>query len=247
MVFMCYVIVGTLGYIAFSGSTFIGKGHDGVDPGTIAIAENFLSMFDYDAVPAIAVRMMLFCQLCCSYPLVNHFQRSLLVNLIFKQGTVLYELSDFNFRAMNIGISVVPLIFALFYPKIGTILGYAASISGFFMIYVIPVITYMKMRKIEILHPELAAAIQQNEVQVVIPRRTNFPMASPKASEKHGSTGSSEEMDPALYSLSPKLMINDRFLKRQSQGGIPVINRDSGNTDSVRSMPLLSVDNAEGA
>jgi hypothetical protein len=138
-------------------------------------------------------------------------------------------------------------MFALFYPKIGTILGYAASISGFFMIYVIPVITYMKMKKIEILHPELAAAIQQNEVQVVIPRRTNFPMQSPKASElKTGSTGSSEEMDPSLFSLSPKLVINDRFLKRQNKPAIPVINRDSGNTDSVGSMPLLATDNTEG-
>jgi hypothetical protein len=68
-------------------------------------------------------------------------------------------MSDFKYRGLNIGISVVPLCFALFYPKIGTILGYAASVSGFFMIYVIPVTTYMKMRKIEILHPELAAAI----------------------------------------------------------------------------------------
>lgn len=49
---------------------------------------------------------------------------------------------------------------AIFYPKIGTILGYAGAASGFFMIYLIPVITYMKMRKIEILYPELASAIQ---------------------------------------------------------------------------------------
>jgi hypothetical protein len=57
---------------------------------------------------------------------------------------------------LNIGISVVPLIFALFYPKIGSILGYAASASGLFMIYIVPVVTYMKMRKVEIMFPELA-------------------------------------------------------------------------------------------
>ena len=61
MVFLCYIVVGTLGYIAFSGSTFIGKGHDGESAGTIEIAQNFLSMFEYDAAPAIAVRLMLFC------------------------------------------------------------------------------------------------------------------------------------------------------------------------------------------
>lgn len=83
MVFMCYVVVGTLGYIAFSGSTFIAD-HSGDTIGTINIEQNFLSMFKYDAPPAIAVRLMLFTQLSCSYPLVNHFQRCLLVNLLFK-------------------------------------------------------------------------------------------------------------------------------------------------------------------
>jgi hypothetical protein len=36
MVFGCYVVVGTLGYIAFSGSTFKGA-LDGTDQGTINI------------------------------------------------------------------------------------------------------------------------------------------------------------------------------------------------------------------
>jgi|TARA_B110000285_G_scaffold214995_1_gene260916 hypothetical protein len=70
------------------------------------------------------------------------------------------DLSPTTYYLLNIGISVVPLSMAIFYPKIGTILGYAGAASGFFMIYLIPVITYMKMRKIEILYPELASAIQ---------------------------------------------------------------------------------------
>ena len=116
-------------------------------------------MFKYDEIPAIVVRCMIFCQLCCSYPLVNHFQRSLLLNLLFKGCNSLDDLSTIKFRMLNLGISVVPLFFALFYPKIGTILGYAAAASGFFMIYVVPVVTYLKMRKLEIMHPELAAAL----------------------------------------------------------------------------------------
>jgi len=87
------------------------------------------------------------------------------------------DLSPTTYYLLNIGISVVPLSMAIFYPKIGTILGYAGAASGFFMIYLIPVITYMKMRKIEILYPELASAIQQNEVQVIIPKTKSFPMS----------------------------------------------------------------------
>jgi hypothetical protein len=72
---------------------------------------------------------------------------------------------------LNIGISLPPLFFTLFIPtKIGTVLSIAGAISGFLMIYVVPVFTYLKMRKLEIEHPLLAAAIQENEVQFYIPR-----------------------------------------------------------------------------
>jgi hypothetical protein len=84
---------------------------------------------------------------------------------------------------LNISISLIPLIFALFYPKVGAVLSYSASISGFFMIYVIPVITYLKMKKIEIDYPLLAVAIQENEVDLMIPENPNLPksfMESPK-------------------------------------------------------------------
>lgn len=51
---------------------------------------------------------------------------------------------------MNIAISLVPLLFGILYPNIGVVLGKAASLSGFAMIYVVPVFAYMKMKKIEI-------------------------------------------------------------------------------------------------
>lgn len=87
------------------------------------------------------------------------------------------DLNPTTYKLLNIGISVVPLIMAIFYPKIGSILGIAGAASGFFMIYLVPVVAYMKMRKIEILYPELAAAIQENEVKVIIPKSKEFPMS----------------------------------------------------------------------
>jgi hypothetical protein len=38
------------------------------------------------------------------------------------------------------------------------------------MIYLVPVVTYMKMRKIEILYPYLAAALQENDIKIIIPQ-----------------------------------------------------------------------------
>jgi len=64
---------------------------------------------------------------------------------------------------------MIPLLFALFCPKVGNILGYASSISGFLMIYLVPVVAYFKMKRLEIENPLLAAALQANEVQIYLP------------------------------------------------------------------------------
>jgi len=66
-------------------------------------------------------------------------------------------------------VSIAPLLFCIFYPKIGTIISIAGAICGFFMIYVVPVLTYLKMKKIEIEYPLLAAAIQENEAELIMP------------------------------------------------------------------------------
>lgn len=41
------------------------------------------------------------------------------------------------------------------------------------MIYIIPVTTYLKMRKLQIMYPMLAAAIEENEVKFVAPSPMN--------------------------------------------------------------------------
>lgn len=87
------------------------------------------------------------------------------MNLIWKKT----DIPDFQFRILNICISVIPLLAALFYPNVGHILGYAASVSGFFMIYVMPVFCYLKMKKLEITNPLLAAALQENEIEILMP------------------------------------------------------------------------------
>mmetsp|Transcript_5400 Transcript_5400/g.9077 ORF Transcript_5400/g.9077 Transcript_5400/m.9077 type:complete len:256 (-) Transcript_5400:765-1532(-) len=71
LVFMCYLIVGSMGYLAFTGSDFFDSAKD--EKGNIQIQQNFLNMFDAESLPAIFIRTMISIQLCCSYPLVNHF------------------------------------------------------------------------------------------------------------------------------------------------------------------------------
>lgn len=128
-------------------------------------------MFALDDVVAVIVRVLIYIQLSCSYPLVAHFQKVIIMNYIWKTT----EVSDFTFRSLSAIITSIPLCFALFYPKVGSILGYAASLSGFLMIYVIPVLAYFKMKKVEIMNPLLAGALQENEVELFIPNRGNLP------------------------------------------------------------------------
>ena len=58
---------------------------------------------------------------------------------------------------------------------------------------------------------------------------------------KGSGTSDSVEMDPQSYSVSPKLMINDRFLNRQGDNLIPVI---QGRSEDG-SMGLVTMDNNE--
>lgn len=44
---------------------------------------------------------------------------------------------------------MIPLLFALFYPNIGTILSYVGAFAGFLIIYCIPVLVYLKKLRTE--------------------------------------------------------------------------------------------------
>lgn len=126
------------------------------------------------------------------------------MNMIWKTT----DIPDKKFKLLNICISLVPLFFALFYPLIGNIIGIAASISAFFMVYLVPVLAYFKMKRLEIEHPLLASALQENEVGIVVPR--TLPKNFEELENQEGGTGG----PPAHFISSPKIVISDRFMKR---------------------------------
>ena len=166
IVFLTYTSVGTLGYFAFSGQLFK-EIFESQESQQGVITQNFLSMFYYDQIPAIFIRVVIYCQLTCSLPLSNHFFRSLLMDMVYKNNDF-EALGKTKFRLLNLSILIAPLGFSLFYPKVGSILVYASSLSGFFLIYVVPVVTYMKMKKLEITDPLIARALQENDSNFVV-------------------------------------------------------------------------------
>ena len=67
---------------------------------------------------------------------------------------------------LNILFTGIPLIFALFYTNISTILAYVGAITGFALIYVFPVMVHLKRMRLKIESPLLAEAIDRNEFEV---------------------------------------------------------------------------------
>jgi len=64
---------------------------------------------------------------------------------------------------MNITMIFIPLLFALFYPNIGTVLAYVSAVSGFLIIFVFPILVHLKRMRTKITNPLLAEALATNE------------------------------------------------------------------------------------
>jgi sodium-coupled neutral amino acid transporter 9 len=119
-------------------------------------------MFDYAYVPAFVLRLAIFFLLFTTYPLISHFLKNLIKNLIWHNEQLSANLE----LTLTILLSIIPLLCALFYPNVGTLLSYVGALSGFVIIYCLPVMVYLKQKRLEITNPLLAEAIAQNEFKV---------------------------------------------------------------------------------
>ena len=142
-------------------------------------------MFEYKSISAFILRLAIFFLLFSTYPLVHYFLNTMLLQLFWK-NTTLSKKAEF---LLTVAITSVPLMFALFYPNVGTVLAYTGALSGFLIIYVLPVMVYLKQMKTKIEHPILAEAIRKNEFEV------------------KGFSGAT----------SPKIRVNDRFLTQEKE------------------------------
>ena len=103
-------------------------------------------MFGYKDVAAFVLRLAIFLLIFSTYPLLSFFLNDMIMKLFFRN----VDVNNTTSFLINFGISFFPLLFALFYPNVGTILSYAGAVSGFAIIYILPVTTYMKWRKTQI-------------------------------------------------------------------------------------------------
>lgn len=119
-------------------------------------------MYPYNDVAAFILRISIFFLLFSTYPLIGFFLKVIMKNLLFRNRQVSL-LTDF---IMTVLMCFIPLLFALFYPNVGTILSYVSAVSGFLVIFVLPVAVHLKRMRIKIMHPLLAEALATNDFQL---------------------------------------------------------------------------------
>jgi len=117
-------------------------------------------MYDFTSPSAFVLRLAIFCLIFSTYPLVAYFLYDLIIRLFFKAEEPTNKLITV---ALNISINLFPLICALYIPNIGTLLAVVGTVSGYLVIYVLPVFVYLKHMRTKITNPLLAEALVLNE------------------------------------------------------------------------------------
>jgi sodium-coupled neutral amino acid transporter 9 len=115
-------------------------------------------MFEYTQPAAFVLRVAVFTLLFSTYPLVQYFLTSMLLLLFWNKRAITRK----EEIILNITICIIPMLFTLFYPHIGTILGYVGAFTGFAIMYLLPVMVHLKRIKLKITNPLLAEAIDMN-------------------------------------------------------------------------------------
>jgi hypothetical protein len=136
-----YLICGTIGLFGFYGEYFQSfYVHDGKVV-TQIIAQDIFNMLEADNGIAIFVRLCVFFHLFTIMALIFANERALIFLLIYGKQEI--ESKGITY-ALNLVLLIPGLFLSIFYPQIGELAGYLASISGFLCIYAMPSIVYMK-------------------------------------------------------------------------------------------------------
>ena len=103
-------------------------------------------MFPYTDVMAFIIRLSIFFMILSGYPVVHYFVSKMIEDLLFKGQKV----SRINTVTIGIGLNSSGFLCALFYPNVGSVLAYFGAISGFLIIYTIPVVVHLKQMRSKI-------------------------------------------------------------------------------------------------
>lgn len=136
------------------------------------IAQNCIMMFQNTDVKAFIMRVVILILTTSTYPLLNYFFTSGVLKMwrehCKSSSDYIYlninELSDeqmvgsSNYNKLIVSSLIIPLAITIFYPQIAGVLGYVGSFSGLFIVYFLPILTYLTKLKNDSENPLLADA-----------------------------------------------------------------------------------------
>lgn len=183
VVCLSYCLCGILGVYGFSSTKLFGEGH------SISDYQNCINSFDITNPLAIFIRVCVFFQIfaCCS--LIFACQRSQI--LLLATGSQEASSMKINY-ILNVLILIPPGLLAVLYPEVGVLAGILGSLGGLLCIYIMPTVTFLAQKKTEINHPQLVAALRENNFVL-------SPPSSPKSRQL--------SEDAPKFSTSPKIGI----------------------------------------
>ena len=118
-----------------------------------------MNMFDYLSTIGFIVRVAIFCMCFASYPLISMILRTQFLNAILPNKS----LTKKQKIMFNCWVQLFPMTISLFSESIGSILTYTGSISGFLLIFTLPVAVHLRKKYLEITNPLFLETLTRNE------------------------------------------------------------------------------------
>ncbi|XP_046753895.1 sodium-coupled neutral amino acid transporter 9-like isoform X2 [Diprion similis] len=126
LVTFTYIIIGIMFYICFP----LAKS---------CIEDNLLNNFQkWDAL-TVGARVVLLFQLLTVYPLIAYMLRIQILSAIFKTS----EYTKSHVLIVNIITVTICVLFAVFMPRVGTIIRYTGAMSGFIYVFTLPSLLHL--------------------------------------------------------------------------------------------------------
>lgn len=107
------------------------------------LQDNFLNNLVSNDILAFLTRIFLLIQIVALYPLLVYMLRIQVMNLFLPNSSPSYH----HIIILNVLLLTLCIAFAIYFPRIGTIIRYVGSFSGLIFIFAFPPLTYLKAKK----------------------------------------------------------------------------------------------------
>ena len=102
-----------------------------------------MTMIPYTDVVAFAIRLMIFLAIFSGYPIIHYFIVKMIEQTFFEDR----EVGRVITITIGVGLNVMGFLVTVLYPKVGYVLAYIGAISGFLIIYLLPVLVHLSQMR----------------------------------------------------------------------------------------------------